>query len=200
MALETFSYITSLVQANPANTDPVSQGDDHLRGIKTVLQNSFPNVNAAVTATPAQLNSTATLAATYAPINSPAFTGVPTAPTAAANTNTTQLATTAFATNAVLNYGLGVNQTWQQVTRTINVDYVNNTGRPIMYVVNVNRNTVSTSNADVIINGVQVPICRGSNSDGGNYSCGSLIIPNGATYRLVNPGEGWSTYYSWELR
>lgn len=31
-----------------------------------------------------------------APINSPAFTGTPTAPTAAANTNTTQVATTAF--------------------------------------------------------------------------------------------------------
>ena len=33
---------------------------------------------------------------TRAPLASPAFTGVPTAPTAAANTNTTQLATTAF--------------------------------------------------------------------------------------------------------
>jgi hypothetical protein len=32
----------------------------------------------------------------YAPINSPALTGTPTAPTAAADTNTTQLATTAF--------------------------------------------------------------------------------------------------------
>ena len=35
-------------------------------------------------------------AITYAPINSPALTGVPTAPTAAPGTNTTQLATTAF--------------------------------------------------------------------------------------------------------
>jgi hypothetical protein len=36
----------------------------------------------------------------YAPLNAPAFTGVPTAPTAAAGTNTTQLATTAFVTTA----------------------------------------------------------------------------------------------------
>jgi hypothetical protein len=36
-----------------------------------------------------------------APINSPTFTGVPTAPTATPGTNTTQLATTAFVTNAV---------------------------------------------------------------------------------------------------
>lgn len=36
-----------------------------------------------------------------APLASPALTGVPTAPTAAANTNTTQVATTAFVTTAV---------------------------------------------------------------------------------------------------
>jgi surface protein len=39
----------------------------------------------------------------FAPLNSPAITGVPTAPTAASGTNTTQLATTAFVQNAVLN-------------------------------------------------------------------------------------------------
>ncbi|HEP6278727.1 TPA: hypothetical protein VDA67_004904 [Burkholderia vietnamiensis] len=45
------------------------------------------------------LNGTA--AASYALLASPAFTGTPTAPTAVAGTNTTQLATTAFAQNAV---------------------------------------------------------------------------------------------------
>ena len=39
---------------------------------------------------------TSTAASTYAPLASPALTGVPTAPTAAANTNTTQVATTAY--------------------------------------------------------------------------------------------------------
>jgi hypothetical protein len=39
---------------------------------------------------------TSTAASTYAPIASPALTGTPTAPTAAANTNTTQIATTAY--------------------------------------------------------------------------------------------------------
>lgn len=37
----------------------------------------------------------------YAPLNSPAFTGTPTAPTAAFGTNTTQLATTAFVQAAI---------------------------------------------------------------------------------------------------
>ena len=38
---------------------------------------------------------------TLAPLASPAFTGTPTAPTAAAETNTTQVATTAFVKTAV---------------------------------------------------------------------------------------------------
>lgn len=38
---------------------------------------------------------------TRAPLASPAFTGVPTAPTATAGTNTTQVATTAFVTSAI---------------------------------------------------------------------------------------------------
>lgn len=41
---------------------------------------------------------------------SPAFTGTPTAPTATAGTNTTQIATTAFVTNAVSGGGLTFNQ------------------------------------------------------------------------------------------
>jgi hypothetical protein len=47
--------------------------------------------------------SSALALATYAPLVSPALTGTPTAPTAAANTNTTQLANTAFVTTAIAN-------------------------------------------------------------------------------------------------
>lgn len=56
MALETASYISQLIPTNPLSTDLVSQTDDHLRVIKGALVNSFPNVNAPVTATPDQLN------------------------------------------------------------------------------------------------------------------------------------------------
>jgi hypothetical protein len=41
MGLETGSYIKDLVPTNPQGTDPKSQGDDHLRLIKTVLANQF---------------------------------------------------------------------------------------------------------------------------------------------------------------
>ena len=56
-------------------------------------------VNGVTSAIQTQLDSklaTATAASTYAPLASPTLTGVPVAPTAAANTNTTQIATTAF--------------------------------------------------------------------------------------------------------
>lgn len=43
MGLETATYIDDLVPSNPLSTDAVSQGDDHLRLIKQVLQNSFPD-------------------------------------------------------------------------------------------------------------------------------------------------------------
>lgn len=41
MGLETGTYVNDLNTANPTSTDPKSQGDDHLRLIKTVLKNTF---------------------------------------------------------------------------------------------------------------------------------------------------------------
>lgn len=44
MALETGTYVDDLVTTNPVGgTDPFSQGDDHLRLIKSVLKTTFPN-------------------------------------------------------------------------------------------------------------------------------------------------------------
>lgn len=57
MALESASYIAQLNSANPTSTDTVSQADDHLRLIKSVLKNTFPNLDQPVTVTPAQINS-----------------------------------------------------------------------------------------------------------------------------------------------
>jgi hypothetical protein len=48
----------------------------------------------------------------YAPLASPAFTGVPTAPTPSVGTNTTQLATTAMVTAAVAAAGIGAVPAW----------------------------------------------------------------------------------------
>lgn len=57
MGLETGTYISDLNASNPIHaTDPVSQGDDHIRLIKSVLLATFPNVNGAVNFTPTEAN------------------------------------------------------------------------------------------------------------------------------------------------
>ena len=65
----------------------------------TVSSTELGYLDGVTSAIQTQLDSklaTSTAASTYAPLASPALTGVPTAPTAAANTNTTQIATTAY--------------------------------------------------------------------------------------------------------
>jgi hypothetical protein len=48
MSLEVGTYINDLVATNPVGaTDDASQGDDHIRLIKNVLRNSFPNITKA---------------------------------------------------------------------------------------------------------------------------------------------------------
>lgn len=56
MGLEAGQYISDLVSDWPTSFDKRREGDDHLRLIKTVLKNTFPNLNGPVTSTPAQLN------------------------------------------------------------------------------------------------------------------------------------------------
>lgn len=48
MSIEVATYIGDLQPVNPPSTDPRGQGDDHLRLIKTVLQNSFPSLERAI--------------------------------------------------------------------------------------------------------------------------------------------------------
>jgi len=48
MALETGDYVSALVAANPASGDLKSQGDDHLRLIKTALKTSFAGFDGAI--------------------------------------------------------------------------------------------------------------------------------------------------------
>lgn len=47
MSLETATYVSQLAVTNPTSSDPKSQGDDHLRLLKEVLQFTFPNASRA---------------------------------------------------------------------------------------------------------------------------------------------------------
>jgi hypothetical protein len=103
MALESATYINTLVPANPTGADAASTADDHLRLLKTVLQATFPYITGPLLVAQTELNYLSGLSsnlvgqlALKSPLASPAFTGTPTAPTATAATNSTQVATTAF--------------------------------------------------------------------------------------------------------
>ena len=98
MALESATYINGLVAANPTATDPKSQGDDHIRLLKSTIQATFPSITGAVTATQTELNQIGA----KAPIESPALTGTPTAPTATPGAGNRTIATTAYVDSAVL--------------------------------------------------------------------------------------------------
>tara|TARA_B110000211_G_C13873746_1_gene462026 strand:+ start:202 stop:711 length:510 start_codon:yes stop_codon:yes gene_type:complete len=56
MALETGTFIDSLVIQNPVATDPLAQADDHMRLIKSTIKSTFPSITNAVTATHTEIN------------------------------------------------------------------------------------------------------------------------------------------------
>src|SRR5512139_3983533 len=83
MSLETATYINGLVSTNPTATDNKSEGDDHIRLLKSTIQATFPSITGAVTATHTELNyvdgvtsAIQTQLDSKAPLASPAFTGV----------------------------------------------------------------------------------------------------------------------------
>lgn len=142
MTVETATYINQLDSAKPGATDLKSEGDDHLRLIKSTLQATFPNLAGAVSATHTELGYVAGVTSSLqsqinakAPLASPALTGTPTAPTAAAGTNTTQVATTAFVSATAFSAALpsqagnagkfvttdGTNASWAYATPLLNV-------------------------------------------------------------------------------
>ena len=60
MALEDLTgaskFIDDLINTNPADGDSRTDGNNHIFGVKNVLLNTFPNIDAAVTSTPTELN------------------------------------------------------------------------------------------------------------------------------------------------
>ncbi len=83
MGLETANYIPELVASNPVGAvDPKSEGDDHLRMLKVVLQSQFLNFESTtvspkpVTLTEDQINDAALKSAANTFIGANTFTGV----------------------------------------------------------------------------------------------------------------------------
>ena len=75
MALESTTYIDGLVATNPTGTDPRSQGDDHIRLVKSTVKATFPNISGAMTSTHTELNVLDGITATTTELN---YNDVPT--------------------------------------------------------------------------------------------------------------------------
>jgi hypothetical protein len=110
MSLETGTYISDLVVTNPTASDPKSQGDDHLRLIKSTVKTTFPNITGEVTPTHTELNyvdgvtsAIQTQLNTKSPSASPTFTGTVTLPadTSIGNVSATEVAYLDGVTSAV---------------------------------------------------------------------------------------------------
>lgn len=56
MALESFSGIWSLDTSNPLPSDDINQGDDHIRGIKASIRQTFPALSATVSVAASEIN------------------------------------------------------------------------------------------------------------------------------------------------
>jgi hypothetical protein len=76
MALESATTINQLNPLNPVATDGLNQADEHFRLIKSTIQNTFPNITGAITATQNELNLLDGLTSTTAELNKvDGFTG-----------------------------------------------------------------------------------------------------------------------------
>ena len=88
--------------------------------------------------------------------------------------------------------GIGVNQTWTDVTasRASGTTYTNSTGKPIQVLISI---SVSTQTFYFYINGVAA--ARIGNNGYIDNAPFSVIIPNGVTYKIDGGLLTW-----WELR
>ena len=135
---------------------------------------------------------------TKAPTVSPTFTGTPLAPTAATTTNTTQIATTAFVQQeiaAIPGSGLGVGQTWQDVSgsRIAGTSYQNTTGKPIMAAISADSVALVQVSTD---NSTWVTLAALRSTSGNTVGEIAFVIPNNHYYRITT---GTISYWA-ELR
>lgn len=102
--------------------------------------------------------------------------------------------TQADLTTAVL--PLGVGQSWSNMTalRTINTDYTNDTGRPIL--VSVISTNVNATNFAIFVGGMQVANAS-VNANPVSLTV-QAVVPSGATYKVIFVTGGVSAWL--ELR
>jgi hypothetical protein len=115
-------------------------------------------------------------------------------------TPTNLVGTNISGTSNSFNAGLGVNQTWQSVTRTSGTPYTNSTGKPIVLLrsFTVTTTNVAASSTISINSGTAMTFVYVFSSVGNPSPTGNIIIPSGATYVVTDTNA--SSVVSFELR
>jgi hypothetical protein len=113
-------------------------------------------------------------------------------------TSGTVLTTASTDTANSLNAGLGVNQTWQSVTRNASTTYTNSTGKPIMFMMSFAVGAGGNENVTLTIGGVSLNFIYGVLVSGVVFGQNTAIIPNGSTYSYTNTAGVSKSIY--ELR
>ncbi len=113
-------------------------------------------------------------------------------------TPSTLVGTNITGTANSLNAGLGVNQTWQSVTRNASTTYTNSTGKPIMFMMSFAVGAGGNENVTLTIGGVSLDFIYGVLVSGVVFGQNTAIIPNGSTYSYTNTAGVSKSIY--ELR
>jgi len=195
MALEdltgTNRFIDAFNVSWPTDSDFVDEGDDHVRGIKNVLKNTFPNFAAALESTPAEIDAKVAEAAGIPLAEKGVANGVATLDATAhiPNAQINGAVPSGFATLdtnarlvAVQNSAAGAGgQTWQDVkaSRTVATNYTNSTGKAIQ--VNVTAGGADSGLTASINNAMQ---CANGYSTVAAWGNISFIVQPGDFYQV----------------
>jgi len=191
MSLETATYIDQLVPTNPQQTDPVAQGDDHLRMIKSVLQQSLPLCDGPLNISPdlVQIGDSTTATHNFT-MTAAAADGTMKLARGDQGATTQDIMTVDAAGKVLFPSGsemLGVGQTWQNVigSRVAGTTYTNDTGKPIQLYITASPSSI-TAVFDVSVGG---EVMRNTaNNLYQQLMTTSVIVPTGAQYVVAVVG------------
>lgn len=172
---------TSMVCTGTASGAGFTNLINNVFSAPSAIGSATPNTGAFTTLSATSLSATTITTSGLATLNSLSVSGSTTLVTPNLGTPSTLVGTNITGTSNALNAGIGVNQTWQTVTRVSGTTYTNTTGKAIQFF--VSSNTATT--LFMVIDGVTFP---GVGFNSGNNPTAYYIIPPGSTYSFTLVG------------